>query len=188
MKFLSAATAAAVVAGSTFAAASPLTSSGERGQRHLAPLYTPPNIFGKDAGAELGIMGGSDGDHEDSHIIPDSYIVIMKEGHGHRLPFHVGQVERRIRATAAAANTQRLSARGGFFEDVIEEVRHHFDVADFKGYAGRFSKATLDFIRAHPSVELVERDTVVKTMDVENGAPWGLARISHRPHLRLSTL
>lgn len=173
MKFSLAATALAL-AGSV--AASP-TMHRHEGKR-LAPLYTPPNVFGDDAAAELGVNSVDSDSHAESHLIPDSYIVVMKEEHGHRLPFHVGQVERRIKERLSA------SSLGSF----VEQVSHHIDIADFKGYAGKFTQDTLDFIRSHPSVAFVERDSVVKAMEIENGAPWGLARISHRAPLRLSTL
>ncbi|KAK9899261.1 hypothetical protein P389DRAFT_141798 [Cystobasidium minutum MCA 4210] len=142
----------------------------------MAPLYTPPNVFGEEAASELGISSISS---DEPHVIPNSYIVVMKEGHGHRLPFHVGQVERRIK--------ERLSKRG-LFNDIVEEISHHIDIADFKGYTGKFTEETLNFIRSHPAVAFVEKDSVVKAMEIENGAPWGLARISHRAPLRLSTL
>jgi cerevisin len=175
-------TLAATVALVSSVAASPMHhSGGSPREGGLAPIYTPPNVFGEDATAQLGIQSISDNPSE-SHIIPNSYIVVMKEGYGHRLPFHVGQLEKRI-----AAIKERLSARG-LFHDFTEQIIHHIDIADFKGYAGHFSEETLDFIRSHPAVDFVERDSVVKAMDVENGAPWGLARISHREHLRLSTL
>lgn len=69
--------------------------------------------------------------------------------------------------------------------------------------AGKFAPQTLDSIRASPEVAYVERDQKVYTQDVFHGvdnafasdshiatelsAPWGLARISHRAQLRLST-
>lgn len=178
MKFTLAAAAAGLALVSSVAASPMHHSQAESSNNHLAPLYTPPNVFGEDAASDLGINSISD-DPSESHIIPNSYIVVMKEGHGHRLPFHVGQVERRIK--------ERISKRG-LFNDVVEQVSHHIDIADFKGYAGKFSDETLDFIRSHPAVAFVERDSVVKAMEIENGAPWGLARISHRAPLRLSTL
>lgn len=69
--------------------------------------------------------------------------------------------------------------------------------------AGRFSKETLDLIRASPDVAYVDHDQIMTTTEVpqgvddafsgddelktEIGAPWGLARISHRKELRLGT-
>lgn len=69
--------------------------------------------------------------------------------------------------------------------------------------AGKFSADTLDEIRSAPEVAYVEHDQIVRTQDEvhgvddalllgdditkQNGAPWGLARISHRDELRLPT-
>jgi cerevisin len=70
--------------------------------------------------------------------------------------------------------------------------------------AGKFSSATLDSIRSSPEVAYVEHDQIVRTQEIprgvdednfsnssgistELGAPWGLARISHRETLHLST-
>lgn len=70
--------------------------------------------------------------------------------------------------------------------------------------AGKFSANTLHSIRSAPEVAYVEHDQIMRTLEVpqgvdtdtikdktgiatELGAPWGLARISHRPQLSLST-
>jgi len=55
------------------------------------------------------------------------------------------------------------------------------------GYAGRFTANVLDQIRRMPEVAYVEKDQIVRTQDIQNGAPWGLARISHRERLRFGT-
>ncbi|EPQ55329.1 hypothetical protein GLOTRDRAFT_93802 [Gloeophyllum trabeum ATCC 11539] len=72
-------------------------------------------------------------------------------------------------------------------------LRHVYD-GHIKGYAGRFTEATLDAIRSMPEVDYVEKDQVVKTMEVateslktQKAAPWGLARVSHRNKLNLAT-
>jgi cerevisin len=72
--------------------------------------------------------------------------------------------------------------------------------------AGKFSEDTLEEIRRAPEVAYVERNQIVTTIGdyggvdlnsessfgddttVESGAPWGLARISHRESLRLGTM
>ncbi|KII95541.1 hypothetical protein PLICRDRAFT_48489 [Plicaturopsis crispa FD-325 SS-3] len=58
-----------------------------------------------------------------------------------------------------------------------------------KGYAGKFTEGVLEQIRQMPEVDYIEKDQIVKTMehDVQKGAPWGLARVSHRQRLRLGT-
>jgi cerevisin len=165
MKYSSVSSLAALLltAGQQLASASPLRTSG------LAPIYTPPNVFGGSEG-EVGAAAA------DGHLIPDKYIVVLKESHGHHLDWHLSHL---------GANVLN---KAGQLIDYVEEVAHHFTIGDFKGYAGRFSEASLEWIRSHPAVEYVERDSIVKAMDIENGAPWGLARISHRKSLSLGTL
>jgi len=57
------------------------------------------------------------------------------------------------------------------------------------GYAGMFSDYVIEQIRAQPEVEFIERDQIVRTQNVtvQGNAPWGLARISHRPKLTFGT-
>lgn len=40
------------------------------------------------------------------------------------------------------------------------------------GYAGRFTANVLDQIRRMPEVAYVEKDQIVRTQDIQNGAPW----------------
>jgi cerevisin len=64
-----------------------------------------------------------------------------------------------------------------------------------KGYSGHFTPETVDLIRQMPEVDYIEVDQIVRTMEfnstgamsTQNGAPWGLARISHRKKLSLGT-
>ncbi|KAI0667120.1 peptidase S8/S53 domain-containing protein [Trametes maxima] len=80
--------------------------------------------------------------------------------------------------------------------DMFEGLTHVYD-SHVKGYAGRFSDATIEQLRQMPEVEYVEKDQIVRTLEVERvdaekfntqkGAPWGLARISHRKKLTFST-
>ncbi|RXW25649.1 hypothetical protein EST38_g223 [Candolleomyces aberdarensis] len=57
------------------------------------------------------------------------------------------------------------------------------------GYAGRFTEGVLDQLRARPEVAYIEKDQIVRTTEfrTQKSAPWGLARISHRPKLSFST-
>lgn len=66
-------------------------------------------------------------------------------------------------------------------------VHSVFDIeSSFRGYVGKFHKETVDFIRASPAVEFVEQDQMVyaynATAELEDDAPWGLARVAHREH------
>ncbi|KAI0077182.1 hypothetical protein K474DRAFT_1109882 [Panus rudis PR-1116 ss-1] len=65
-------------------------------------------------------------------------------------------------------------------------LRHVYD-GHIKGYAGRFSERAIERIRQMPEVDFVEKDQIVRTTKVQKGAPWGLARISHRDRLTFGT-
>ena len=151
-------------------AASPLAAGGHA-ESGLAPIHTPNNVFEHDG--EYGVQS------TDSHLIKDSYIVVLKEDLSSVLPFHLKHLDNFL----AGQPIQKRSL-GGF----LEGVAHHFTIGDLKGYAGTFSHETLEWIRRNPAVSFVERDSVVKVMDLEKGAPWGLARLSHRQRLGLSNL
>ncbi|GAA5864586.1 hypothetical protein JCM3774_005175 [Rhodotorula dairenensis] len=163
-------------------------------QTTLAPLYTPPPPT-------------SSGDHSDlvtnEHIIRDSYIVVLDD--------HLDQDD----IAQHHAHVQSLHARHqSLVDDVYHGIKHTFYVGgkrihhslasrdatasatnaasgprrkQLKGYSGHFPEQLVDEIRALKGVKYVERDSVVKTQDVENGAPWGLARISHRKTLSFGT-
>ncbi|PRT56464.1 Cerevisin [Wickerhamiella sorbophila] len=65
-----------------------------------------------------------------------------------------------------------------------------FDLGDtFRGYSGSFLPETIEAIRESPIVKHIEQDSIVRVSEasVENGAPWGLARVSHRKALSLGT-
>ncbi|KAF5375547.1 hypothetical protein D9615_009135 [Tricholomella constricta] len=66
-------------------------------------------------------------------------------------------------------------------------IQQVYDGHQISGYAGHFSDAVVQRIRAMPEVAYVEQDQIVRTMAVQKSAPWGLARISHRPRLTFST-
>lgn len=57
------------------------------------------------------------------------------------------------------------------------------------GYIGVFSDEVLNQIRSNPLVKFVEQDSIVKTSEfnIQKGAPWGLARVSHRQPLSLNS-
>ncbi|KIJ65944.1 hypothetical protein HYDPIDRAFT_110055 [Hydnomerulius pinastri MD-312] len=76
-------------------------------------------------------------------------------------------------------------------DGVASGLRHVYD-GNLKGYAGEFTEGVLEQIRRMPEVDFIERDQIVRTMEIDTmdsqkGAPWGLARISHRPRLTFGT-
>lgn len=92
-------------------------------------------------------------------------------------------------------------------------IKHVYDSHILKGYAGSFTDDVVSQIRRMPEVAHIERDQIVKTLEVadnsttQTGAPWvshttltqpsrirrsfphfqGLARISHRKRLSFGT-
>ncbi|KAK7691286.1 hypothetical protein QCA50_004679 [Cerrena zonata] len=67
-------------------------------------------------------------------------------------------------------------------------LRHVYN-GHVKGYAGLFSENAIERIRQMPEVDYVEKDQIVRTTEsaTQIGAPWGLARISHRNKLSFAT-
>ncbi|KAI0753438.1 peptidase S8/S53 domain-containing protein [Daedaleopsis nitida] len=125
--------------------------------------------------------------HEHPHgSVNNSYIVMLKDGIAPALMMnHFNFVD------SVHSADPEASAYAG--------LTHVYD-GHVKGYAGRFSSGTVDQIRTMPEVEYIEHDQVVRTLEVErygefetqkhatqNGAPWGLARVSHRSKLTFST-
>ncbi|ERS99506.1 subtilisin-like proteinase Spm1 [Sporothrix schenckii ATCC 58251] len=87
-------------------------------------------------------------------------------------------------------------------DDVFRGLKHTYKIGSgFVGYAGHFDDSIIEQVRRHPDVEYIHRDTVVHTMkyqeievtksgcspETEKGAPWGLARVSHRKSLNFGT-
>ncbi|KAI7861374.1 serine protease [Spinellus fusiger] len=66
-------------------------------------------------------------------------------------------------------------------------IDHIYNTPHFKGYAGQFSSVLVEDIRKSPHVLWVEKNIRVSTMELQRGAPWGLARISHQDALSLRT-
>ncbi|GBF60679.1 subtilisin-like protease [Trichophyton mentagrophytes] len=121
--------------------------------------------------------------------IPDSYIVVFKKG---------------VTSTSALAHqswvqdihtsveSKRMKKRNQFTfkNEAFDGLKHTFDFAGgFLGYSGHFDEEVIEQVRRHPDVEYIERDSEVHTLKAttENGAPWGLARISHRKKLNFGT-
>ncbi|GAA5902635.1 hypothetical protein JCM5296_000728 [Sporobolomyces johnsonii] len=156
----------------------------------LAPLYTPP----PPPAASL-----SPGAYEtDGHIVRDSYLIVLED---HLLPHEIDEHHDTVDALHTADVRMRLLKASDGSEATHEGVKHKFHIggnkhghrhggkkgSQLKGYSGHFSESTVDAIRAMKGVKYIERDSLVWASDLEKGAPWGLARISHRNTLTLST-
>jgi cerevisin len=113
-------------------------------------------------------------EHHPHGSLNNSYIVVFKQD---IKPVHVENHMNFLQATHYANPLVGADDHG---------IRHVYD-GHIRGYNGKFSSETVDAIRQMPEVAYVERDQIVHAYDVQKGAPWGLARISHRPRLGFST-
>ncbi|WBW73791.1 vacuolar serine protease Psp3 [Schizosaccharomyces osmophilus] len=67
-------------------------------------------------------------------------------------------------------------------------LKHTFEIGDsFMGYAARFSPWLVNELKKHPDIAIVEPDRVMHITTEQRFAPWGLARVSHRDRLGLTT-
>ncbi|KAL1925091.1 uncharacterized protein VTP21DRAFT_4745 [Calcarisporiella thermophila] len=117
---------------------------------------------------------------EASEPVADSYIVVFKDKvDNYRITAHHNWI-RSIHDDDPL--TKALADQG-----IASGIRHTYSFKNLKGYAGQFSKDTLEKIRRSEDVEYVERDSMVYTNELQRNAPWGLSRISHREKLNLTT-
>lgn len=128
------------------------------------------------------------------HEIPDSYIVVFKnhvkesaatKHHSWVQELHTTSLKKRSQIPLLKSGSEWLN-------DAADGLKHTFNIAGgLLGYAGTFDETVLEEIRRHPDVAFIEKDSKVFAFDeepvVENSAPWGLARISHREALGFGT-
>ncbi|KIM25047.1 hypothetical protein M408DRAFT_329847 [Serendipita vermifera MAFF 305830] len=110
------------------------------------------------------------------HLINSSYIVMLKPGvDSQSLLMHFDFLQ------SAHSESPLDGDDGG--------LKHVYDGPKTKGYSGAFSEMTVERIRAQPEVDYIEQDQTVWAygLEVQNNAPWGLARISHREKLGFQT-
>ncbi|KAG9312208.1 peptidase S8/S53 domain-containing protein [Chiua virens] len=146
------------------ALASPLSTSSFSSQRRpylgVAPLVEAEHVHG---------------------TINNSYIVVLKDD----IPSSL--MQNHLNFLQAVHHSDSLLGDG-----VASGLRHVYDT-HIKGYAGEFTDGVLEQIRRMPEVDFIERDQIVHTtddikpIDTQKGAPWGLARISHRNKLTFGT-
>jgi len=158
-----------IISSISLATASPLF---ERASQDVAPLISPKVA---------------------EHEIPDSYLVIFKDHvkesgatkhHSWVQELHTTSLKKRSQIPLFKSGSEWLN-------DAADGLKHTYNIAGgILGYAGTFDESVLEEIRRHPDVAFVEKDSKVFTLEepvVENSAPWGLARISHREALGFGT-
>lgn len=124
-------------------------------------------------------------------LIPHKYIVVYKNDvTPETVQFHQEWV-----AAKHAEHLSGVDEADPFFASIKDAeteggVSDVFNIADLvSGYSGYFLQNTIDWIRRDPAVAFVEQDSVVRAneFEVQKGAPWGLARVSHRQPLSLNS-
>ncbi|SCU81882.1 LAMI_0B08064g1_1 [Lachancea mirantina] len=138
--------------------------------------------------------------NREEFVIPHRYMVVFKQGaSADQIGFHkelVSQAQLQNVATLRADDPFFVATSGDDFDAEITAkateggILDSFDVGGaLRGYIGYFTDAVVDLIRMNPLVEFVERDSLVFSdeFDTQNGAPWGLSRISHREKLTLGS-
>ncbi|KDQ20193.1 hypothetical protein BOTBODRAFT_27606 [Botryobasidium botryosum FD-172 SS1] len=105
-----------------------------------------------------------------AETIENSYIVVLKDG---------------VTATDILASHASFHEEDPLFGEA-GGLKHVYD-GNIQGYAGQFTERTIAKIRSQPEVDYVEKDQTVWALENQNGAPWGLARISHRKKLGFGT-
>ncbi|KAF5316887.1 hypothetical protein D9611_003747 [Ephemerocybe angulata] len=133
------------------------------------PLSTPLSPPGR---SSVGLAPLLASDHPHG-TVDNSYIVILKDD---------------VHPDAKAEHLtflQQLHSEDPLIGD-LSGIQQVYD-GHIHGYAGRFTERVLEQLRLRPEVAYVEKDQIVKTTEVQRSAPWGLARISHRPKLTFST-
>ena len=111
--------------------------------------------------------------HIDEHphgSVNNSYIVMLKPKTG------VDVMQNHMNFVQFAHQESQLAG-----DDLVGGLRHVYD-SHVKGYSGAFSEAVIDRIRQLPEVDYVEKDQIVRTLEIDapfdgsvttqNGAPW----------------
>ncbi|CAK7892835.1 subtilisin-like protease 3 [[Candida] anglica] len=123
-------------------------------------------------------------------LIPHKYIIVLKDtATAEEANFH--------RELIAAKHSEHLSSSSTIPQTFVTATKEtagglldSFNIGSLiQGYTGVFLDETIEFIRNDPAVAFVEQDSTVlaSEFDVQKGAPWGLARVSHRQPLSLNS-
>lgn len=131
------------------------------------------------------------------NIIPHRYIIVFKDGvKPEEAQFHQQWVNKEH--FEVVKNLLSEDPTHSFFKSIEEEsvldklggIMDSFHIDGLlSGYFGYFLDDTIELVRRNPLVKHVEVDSRVfaSDFDTQNGAPWGLARISHRDSLSLGS-
>ncbi|KAL6930457.1 related to Subtilisin-like protease 8 [Hanseniaspora guilliermondii] len=153
-----------------------------------------------DSGLNIAPMVDGSSKKKDAISINNKYIVVLKKGitksdiafnkeliqQLHLQSFkNLSEDDKNSFQTANKENEFGIESKNSF-----GGIEDSFNIGEIlNGFVGYFTPQVINLIRMLPIVDYVEKDSMVFTQDfqVENGAPWGLARISHRDKLSLGS-
>jgi len=122
-----------------------------------------------------------------SHQLPDSYIVILKDNLS---PTATNEHLSWVRNLHSIREELRLELRKrGQEPQVFAGVKYTYTISGNPiGYSGHFDTGLIEEIRKSPEVNFIENDFEHYFLQseepiIQRGAPWGMARISHRDAL-----
>ncbi|KAI8446769.1 hypothetical protein BY996DRAFT_6422004 [Phakopsora pachyrhizi] len=170
----------------------------------LAPLVTPPPPPMGGPLSQFAIQSG----HSPSEYLIKDYIIFFKKDIYKK---HARDHKHKVHKLWKQDFNERIQVQGFVIGDIFAGIKHHFDIGKsvFKGYSIHVPESLISIIRTLPEVAYVKRDSkfwinnpyfAIKTVpanepkasrasdvDIEYGAPWGLAQISHRHKLKFRT-
>lgn len=177
-------------------------NSNERPRNVVAPPKNKAVSENTDKFAAAVVSGNKDApvfsaEKQGKQIVPHRYMIVFKKGISpEEVLFHKEWVE-----------SEQFTAAGKLFEqdpshqfftatatspinNAIGGILHDFNIDGLlSGYAGYFLDSTIELLKKNPLVDFIEKDSIVTAdkLETQNGAPWGLARVSHRSALNLGS-
>lgn len=127
------------------------------------------------------------------NAIPNSVIIIFnddisdEELNFHKLWVSDLQVQSFTKLNAFELSNFEESVHAHDFPTSAGGIKHVYNYSGFKGYSGLFTPEVINLLRRSKDIKSIELDSIVTTnkANTEEGAPWGLSRISHREQLGL---
>ncbi|CAH7673035.1 hypothetical protein PPACK8108_LOCUS7890 [Phakopsora pachyrhizi] len=149
----------------------------------LAPLVTPPP---PPMGGPLSQFAIQSGHSPSEYLIKDYIIFFKKDIHKKHARDHKHKVHKIWKQDF----NERIQVQGFVIGDIFAGIKHHFDITlPEVAYVKRDSKFWINnpyfAIKTVPANE--PKASRASDVDIEYGAPWGLAQISHRHKLKFRT-
>lgn len=127
------------------------------------------------------------------NAIPNSVIIIFNDNitedeiKFHQLWVSDAQVQSFTKLNAFELNAFEESVQAHNFPSVNGGIKHIYNYDGFKGYSGLFTPEVINLLRRSKDIKSIELDSIVEAnkASTQDGAPWGLSRISHRETLGL---